>query len=186
MYYSFAIFGMMIFENAIPPPEGGNTTVTFTCGTYEQLEYWANNFNDFGASLVVLWDAMIVNNWHVFLHAYTRYTSSWSQLFFVAWYLISVVICVNLFVALLLDVFIDRWEERQKHVTESRGQDVSRSLTQSFMVERKSFRVHEMFSGTLNEPSEEEVMKELVYHGLTFRSNPATRTASTSSSNYSF
>ncbi len=53
------------------------------------------------------------------------------------------------------------------------------------MVERKSFRVHEMFSGTLNEPSEEEVMRELIYHGLTFRSNPSSRTASTRSSNYS-
>ena len=27
-------------------------------------------------------------------------------------------------------MFIDRWEERQKHATESRGQDISRSLTQ--------------------------------------------------------
>ncbi|XP_028396943.1 two pore calcium channel protein 2-like [Dendronephthya gigantea] len=210
VYYSFAIFGMMIFENAIPPPANGNTTTekqvsvsisvyrpvytlaatsisySFKCGTYEELEYWANNFNDFAASLVVLWDAMVVNNWHIFLHAYTRYTTSWSQLFFVAWYLISVIICVNLFVALLLDVFIDRWQERQDP-QRARGQNVPRSLTQSFMVERKSFRVHEMFGGTLNEPSEEDVMRELVYHGFTFRSNPTLlRTASLSSSNYSF
>lgn len=55
------------------------------------------------------------------------------------------------------------------------------------MVERKSFRVHEMFSGALNEPTEDDVMTELVYHGFTFRSNAASRrTESTSSSNYSF
>ena len=55
------------------------------------------------------------------------------------------------------------------------------------MVERKSFRVHEMFGGTLNEPSEEDVMRELVYHGFTFRADPVLlRSASLSSSNYSF
>jgi hypothetical protein len=27
VYYCFAIFGMMIFENAIPLPESGNRTV---------------------------------------------------------------------------------------------------------------------------------------------------------------
>ncbi|XP_046844291.1 two pore channel protein 2-like [Xenia sp. Carnegie-2017] len=174
VYYSYAIFGMMIFENEIQPLVSGNSTTNFTCGTYEQLEYWANNFNDFGASLVVLWDAMVVNNWHVFLHAYMRYTNRWSQLYFVTWYLISVVICVNLFVALLLDVFIDRWEERQKQNNENRlSEEESRTLTQSFMIERKSFRVHEMFSEALNEPTEDDVIRELVYHGFTFRSHPS-------------
>lgn len=181
VYYIFAIFGMMIFEDAIQPANALNKTLNSTCGSYEQLEYWANNFNDFAASLVVLWDAMIVNNWHIFLHAYTRYTSSWSQLFFVAWYLISVVICVNLFVALLLDVFIDRWQETQQQARDRRNPDIARSLTQSYMVDRQSFRVHEMFSSTLNEPSEEDVMRELVYHGFTFRSSASTRTGSTSS-----
>ena len=52
------------------------------------------------------------------------------------------------------------------------------------MVERKSFRVHEMFSGTLNEPTEEQIMRELVYHGFAFRSSPISRSFS-SSSNYS-
>lgn len=71
------------------------------CGSYEQLEYWANNFDDFAvspsppapgtptplclptppghcgccpqAALVTLWNVMVVNNWQVFLDAYRRY-----------------------------------------------------------------------------------------------------------------
>lgn len=41
------------------------------------------------------------------------------------------------------------------------------------MIERKSFRVHEMFSEALNEPTEDDVIRELVYHGFTFRSHPS-------------
>ena len=100
----------------------------YECGTYEQLQYWANNFDDFAASLVgiflnfcrmsfnvmllqvVLWDVMVVNNWGVFLQAFKREVNPWSQLFFVAWWLISSVVCINLFVALILDHFIAKWE----------------------------------------------------------------------------
>jgi two pore calcium channel protein 2 len=42
------------------------------CGTYQSMGYYPNNFNDFAASLVVLWDVMVVNNWFVFLDAYKR------------------------------------------------------------------------------------------------------------------
>uniref|UniRef100_A0A8C8BLR3 Ion transport domain-containing protein n=1 Tax=Otus sunia TaxID=257818 RepID=A0A8C8BLR3_9STRI len=74
------------------------------CGTYEQLEYWPNNFDDFAAAVVTLWDVMVVNNWQVFLEAFSRYSSPWAKIYFVAWWLISSVIWVNLFVALLLEV----------------------------------------------------------------------------------
>ena len=47
---------------------------------------------------------MVVNNWHVFLHAYTRAVNKWSQLYFIVWWLISVVIALNLFTALILEV----------------------------------------------------------------------------------
>uniref|UniRef100_A0A8C3Y6N1 Ion transport domain-containing protein n=1 Tax=Catharus ustulatus TaxID=91951 RepID=A0A8C3Y6N1_CATUS len=77
---------------------------TLQCGTYEQLEYWPNNFDDFAAAVVTLWDVMVVNNWQVFLDAFSRYSSPWAKIYFVAWWLISSVIWVNLFVALLLEV----------------------------------------------------------------------------------
>jgi len=32
-------------------------------------------FSDFQASIVVLWDVMVVNNWFIFLYAYAKYTS---------------------------------------------------------------------------------------------------------------
>uniref|UniRef100_A0A9J8ARR9 Two pore segment channel 2 n=1 Tax=Cyprinus carpio carpio TaxID=630221 RepID=A0A9J8ARR9_CYPCA len=80
------------------------------CGTFEQLEYWPNNFDDFASSLVLLYNIMVVNNWHVFTDAYTRYTTEWSLVYFVAWWLTSSVMWVNLFVALILENFTYKWD----------------------------------------------------------------------------
>ncbi|PWA32810.1 hypothetical protein CCH79_00018059 [Gambusia affinis] len=82
-----------------------NTTSNFSnaCGTYEQLGYWPNNFDDFAAAIILLYDVMIVNNWQAFMEAYSRYTSEWSKVYFVCWWLTSSVMWVNLFVALILE-----------------------------------------------------------------------------------
>uniref|UniRef100_A0A3B5MH99 Ion transport domain-containing protein n=1 Tax=Xiphophorus couchianus TaxID=32473 RepID=A0A3B5MH99_9TELE len=118
VYYVFAVFGIWLFEGAIkPPPQMSvfsmdNTTSNFStaCGTYEQLGYWPNNFDDFAAAIILLYDVMIVNNWQAFMEAYSRYTSEWSKVYFVCWWLTSSVMWVNLFVALILENFIYKWD----------------------------------------------------------------------------
>ncbi|XP_051885101.1 two pore channel protein 2 isoform X2 [Pristis pectinata] len=83
-YYVFAIVGVVLFKDKIPAPynstnsslnEDTSENITLQCGTYEQLDYWPNNFNDFAAALVTLWDLMVVNNWQVFLDVFSRYAN---------------------------------------------------------------------------------------------------------------
>jgi len=38
------------------------------------------------------------------LKEYAKVVNGWAQLYFVAWYLISVILIINLFVALILEV----------------------------------------------------------------------------------
>ena len=40
--------------------------------------------------------------------------SKWSQLFFIFWFIVSVIIGLNLFTALILENFIMRWDKAQK------------------------------------------------------------------------
>uniref|UniRef100_A0A8D0HEN8 Two pore channel protein 2 n=1 Tax=Sphenodon punctatus TaxID=8508 RepID=A0A8D0HEN8_SPHPU len=57
VFYAFAIMGIELFKGAIVPM--GNASMvnmtsfnnTLLCGTFEQLEYWPNNFDDFAVSL---------------------------------------------------------------------------------------------------------------------------------------
>ena len=109
VYYLFALLGMELFVDV----ERSNPNFELKCGSYENLTYYANNFHDFASSLVVLWDVMVVNNWYVFLEKFRRDSTllgDWAQLYFIAWWLVSVVICINLFVSLVLETFLMKWE----------------------------------------------------------------------------
>uniref|UniRef100_A0A3B4XSY0 Two pore channel protein 2 n=1 Tax=Seriola lalandi dorsalis TaxID=1841481 RepID=A0A3B4XSY0_SERLL len=162
VYYVFAVFGIWLFEGAIKPPpeisvlsntsmENITSNLTMECGTYEQLQYWPNNFDDFAASIILLYDVMIVNNWQAFMDAYSRYTTEWAKIYFVCWWLTSSVMWVNLFVALILENFIYRWDRSH-----------SCSVTD---VERIRYEtsVQLMFK-YVNEPTEEELLCQLHQH----------------------
>ncbi|XP_072165283.1 two pore channel protein 2-like [Diadema setosum] len=156
IYYVFAILGMEIFQNKSPKPLNVTSSKPLNCGTYEQLNYYANNFDDFAATLVVLWDVMVVNNWHVFLNAYSGMTNEWSQLYFIAWYFTSVLVCLNVFTAIILENFITSWDRSQQH--QQREVDGS-DRTATFLMS-----VHTMFRGDLKEPTEEELLDEIYRH----------------------
>ena len=119
VYYLFALLGMELFMDV----DRASTSLLDVptnetqCGTYENLKYFANNFHDFAASLVVLWDVMVVNNWYVYLDKFARDSRfrDWSKLYFIAWWLVSVVICANLFVSLVLETFLIKWEAVHSH-----------------------------------------------------------------------
>ncbi|GFS23795.1 two pore calcium channel protein 2, partial [Elysia marginata] len=112
-FYAFAVLGIELFHGTITY-DASMSNKTFECGSYEQLEYWANNFDDFYAAIVVLWDVMVVNNWMVFLYVFERKTTSWSYLYFIAWWLLAVIIVLNLFTALIMENFIMKWDRRDQ------------------------------------------------------------------------
>ena len=114
VYYLFALLGMELFLNT-ERSFRADSEMAHKCGTFENLDYFANNFHDFASSLVTLWDIMVVNNWMVFLEAYTRVHGPWSQLYFIAWWVVSVVICLHLFVSILLDTFLKKWQDFHAH-----------------------------------------------------------------------
>ncbi|XP_071791229.1 two pore channel protein 2-like isoform X1 [Asterias amurensis] len=153
IYYSFAAIGMELFSDAISMPSSANLSDSrqIVCGSYNQLQYWANNFDDFAAALVVLFDIMVVNNWHVFLKEYADVTSKWSHLFFIAWYFVSVLVCLNVFTALILENFITKWD-REQQVLRTGDPNNQPSYQMS---------VHTMFRDALIEPTEEELMEAL-------------------------
>uniref|UniRef100_A0A8C8Z432 Two pore channel protein 2 n=1 Tax=Prolemur simus TaxID=1328070 RepID=A0A8C8Z432_PROSS len=157
VYYVFAIIGINLFRGVIVAPPGNSSLApangSAPCGSFEQLEYWANNFDDFAAALITLWNVMVVNNWQVFLDAYQRYSGPWSKIYFVSWWLVSSVIWVNLFLALILENFLHKWDP-QSHLQPLAGTE---EATYQMSVEL-------MFRDILEEPKEEELTERLSHH----------------------
>lgn len=156
-YYVFAIVGICLFRGVIVAPSGNGSLApgngSAPCGSFEQLEYWANNFDDFAAALITLWDLMVVNNWQVFLDAFRRHAGPWSEVYFVSWWLVSSVIWVNLFLALLLENFLHLWDPRS-HQQPLAGTQEAACLAS----------VELMFRDVLEEPKEEELLEWLRHH----------------------
>lgn len=171
IYYMFALLGMELFQNVdfLDTMNATKDPKVNECGTYENLGYFAYNFHDFASSLVLLWNVMVVNNWYVFLFAYARVATKWSQLYFIAWWLVSVIITINLFISLIIEVFLTRWEAyhswKQRQGSEQTHADndslITSSIQAPFSVQSD---VRVILRKSLKEPPDSELLHELHRH----------------------
>lgn len=65
------------------------------------------NFNDFPAALVTLFHIMVVNNWYVTanMYYYVMGNSTWPIFFFMLFWVMTVLIMLNLVIAFVLDIY---------------------------------------------------------------------------------
>ena len=76
------------------------------------------NFNDFGNALVTLFVLMVVNNWFLIADMFANITGvTFAQFYFIAFYLLSVVLVLNIVVAFAIDMYCsmeELYNERSK------------------------------------------------------------------------
>ncbi len=100
-YYFFALLAGAIYGGLLFPANPALIGSLYANSNY----YYVATFNDLWSSFATLFQLMIVNNWFVIASGPEAATTEWSRLFFVVWWCISVLVGVNLFVALLLEAF---------------------------------------------------------------------------------
>eukprot|EP01059_Diplonema_ambulator_P030838 TRINITY_DN544_c1_g1_i1.p1 TRINITY_DN544_c1_g1~~TRINITY_DN544_c1_g1_i1.p1 ORF type:complete len:1064 (+),score=409.76 TRINITY_DN544_c1_g1_i1:55-3246(+) len=100
VYYYFASTGMLLFRGVSPP-----------YGTaYSNSNYYALNFESFYASCITLWCLMVVNNWFIIVDGYRAALGNWVLIYFVTFWLISVLLIMNIVTALVVEVWGSQWE----------------------------------------------------------------------------
>ncbi|TNN10824.1 Two pore calcium channel protein, partial [Schistosoma japonicum] len=105
----------------------------YECGTYQELQYWSINFNDFAASLVLLWDLMVVNNWQIIVIAYTQAVNRWVHVYMISWWLFVVVGILSLTTAFIIESFLHRHDlQPKKSVYENKSLKITRNNTSDF------------------------------------------------------
>lgn len=126
--YIFAIIGMECFKGRINfygentyKPDELNSTMKY-CGvsgtsrdglpdfknsTFYKLQYCANNFNDFGSAFIVLFELLVVNQWHVLTEGFVIATGTKAtRIFFIAFHIVSVLNILNIFTAFVIEAFL--------------------------------------------------------------------------------
>lgn len=66
--------------------------------------YYLNNFSDLLSSAVTLFELTVVNNWFIVMDAYASVTNPYSRLFFMLFYLFTMVV-LTIVVASVLEAF---------------------------------------------------------------------------------
>ncbi len=69
-------------------------------GQFQKPLYKYNNFNDVPSSMLLMFELVVVNNWCDNVDMYVRMGQSrMARLFFVAHYVVTVLLCYNIFIA---------------------------------------------------------------------------------------
>ncbi|WVZ69278.1 hypothetical protein U9M48_018091 [Paspalum notatum var. saurae] len=119
-------------------------------------DYLLFNFNDYPSGMVTLFNLLVMGNWQVWMESYMHLTgSSWSLIYFVSFYLISVLLLLNLIVAFVLEAFFAEMElekagEADMQDSSPEGRNKRRSMrvrTKGTMVD---ILLHHMLSNELD------------------------------------
>ncbi|XP_058134065.1 two pore channel protein 2-like [Dasypus novemcinctus] len=113
VYYALAIVGMELFQGRVHFL-GPNATraEALVCGNpalsgsaFARSRYCTSNFNDLASALVVLMELTVVNQWHVLAGGFAQVTHPAAMLYFVVVHVVVVILVVNIFTAVILEVF---------------------------------------------------------------------------------
>ncbi|RWS03249.1 two pore calcium channel protein 1-like protein [Dinothrombium tinctorium] len=113
VYYFFAIVGMEIFSGVNLKNCCANTSVAQYFSPSQNGYYFINNFDNVARSYVTLFELMVVNNWYVLMDGYAYKTSEWSRLYFMFFYIITLIV-ITVVVAFVLDAFLFRIQYARK------------------------------------------------------------------------
>ena len=78
-------------------------------------QYVGNSFVDLWSAFMTLFELMIVNDWNVTMATWVAATGTeWSRVYFLAWYLIAVVVLLNTITSFVLESLDDALERKKK------------------------------------------------------------------------
>ncbi|KAL3632292.1 mitochondrial thiamine pyrophosphate transporter [Castilleja foliolosa] len=121
----------------------------------EENDYLLFNFNDYPNGMITLFNLLVMGNWQVWMQSYKDLTgTAWTYAYFVSFYLITILLLLNLVVAFVLEAFfaemdLESCECDNGEVKDDKGNDRRRSLGNKSRSQRVDILLHHMLSAEL-------------------------------------
>ncbi|XP_072043835.1 two pore channel protein 1-like [Amphiura filiformis] len=114
IYYFYAIIGMECFGGVKLKNCCKNSSVEdfYSNSSQFKMYFYLNNFDNIINSYVTLFELTVINNWHVIMRGIAEVTTVWSQMYFILFYLSSMVV-VTIIIAFILEAFLFRMQYGQ-------------------------------------------------------------------------
>eukprot|EP01018_Ginkgo_biloba_P023694 Gb_23811 [translate_table: standard] len=104
-------------------------------------DYLLFNFNDYPSGMVTLFNLVIMGNWQNWMESYAQLSrSSWALVYFVSFYVITVLLLLNLVIAFVLEAFFAQME-----LESSSGNDEPEQIDTQDSKESSSHQKHARF-----------------------------------------
>lgn len=155
MFYLFSLVGVELFGGKV---YAENTDINSDASLPPNYIY--NNFNDFASGLVTLFELLIVNNWQVVAQTFTDVTSKTARIYFVLFYIMTVLVAFNLIVAFIIDSFNSQMEveasrnadmEKQRSFSSEEEQPETQKFSKS-MTSSQGYSPASSLSGSMARP----------------------------------
>ena len=111
LFYIYGLIGMEAFGGLIYPDNPLLAGTSFEAAGYIFSSHW----NDMSAAMSTLFQLLVVNNWFIIADGPESASQiSGSRVFFVSWWVISVLLWLNLYIGLLINVFVEIFTSQSK------------------------------------------------------------------------
>ncbi|KAL3364046.1 hypothetical protein AABB24_013004 [Solanum stoloniferum] len=149
----YCSLGLQIFGGIV---NSGNPNLAQT--ELSDNDYLLFNFNDYPSGMVTVFNILVMGNWQVWMQSYKELTgTAWTYVYFVSFYLISVLWLLNLIVAFVLEAFQAEMDlEAAANCVDGDDKESSvrrRNVGTKTRSQRVDFLLHHMLSSELTECS---------------------------------
>ncbi|WOG98745.1 hypothetical protein DCAR_0418090 [Daucus carota subsp. sativus] len=132
----YCSLGVQIFGGLV---NSGNARLAET--PLADNDYLVFNFNDYPSGMVTLFNLLVTVNWQAWMQSYKQLTdSAWSYAYFVSFYLVTVLLLLDLVVAFVLDAFFARMELEEADKDDRDEVSVSKDDRDEVSVRKESRR----------------------------------------------
>ncbi|XP_064464034.1 uncharacterized protein LOC135375234 isoform X1 [Ornithodoros turicata] len=197
VYYVYAVIGMELFRQKVTFYGGFNETVPY-CGNpklkysaFYAAGYCKNNFNNIFSSFVVLFELMVVNQWHILTEGFVHVTSKAARFYFLMFHLSCVVIVLNIFTAFVLEAFIMEYtidKTRLESAVETKIRDMGLKFGKKPRKKEAEGEAETTIPNDINEfnvDSDHNTLEESGEHGNTDRNSTLPDMSATVDSRFS-
>lgn len=146
----YCTMGIQIFGGIV---NAGNPDLPST--DLADSDYLLFNFNDYPNGMVTLFNLLVMGNWQIWMQDYATLTgTAWSYAYFISFYLITVLLLLNLIVAFVLEAFFAELEIECPDEDEDgkgKGGRGRRNLGTKTRSQRVEMLLHHMLSAELHQ-----------------------------------
>merc|ERR1719174_505543 len=110
----FTALGCDLFGGAITTDPKSEYSVKLKGTAFADSKYYPMNFNDAPSGLMTLFACLTMGCWDTYVNGFNAVCGGSAIIFFIIWWIVGVLLGLNLLTSVVVDAFVDLWVRQQE------------------------------------------------------------------------